>query len=228
MCRYISFFHHPQTHDVLVSDLNSHGNTERDLKLDPDGPYREGHYLPDGEIECRLADEDIKAGCTTADCEAAIRAKWPTFNDFEEWADSIVNNEDTICEREYNQFLESWDDWGADDFRKAIARALGADDDADLETALDDVPDNDLRKLYMDNADNPYYSDGGGCYIPDIEQAAASVTLDDVLPDYGAALEREVLSKSLLTGTPDLFGDDMRWYWNNEPLELDTARELLA
>lgn len=90
MCRYISFFHHPQTHDILVSDLHSHGKTERNLGLSPIGPYREGHYLPDGAIECRLAPSDESGGLTAIGCAAVVRNKWPTFAEFEKWACATV------------------------------------------------------------------------------------------------------------------------------------------
>lgn len=139
-----------------------------------------------------------------------------------------VLDEDDIDNREYGDFLKSWGAWGASDFRKAILRELDSADDGELETALDDVSDDGLREFYMDRANGPYYAESSGICIPCIDEVAAKLTLDDVLPDYGPALERDVLAKSLLTGVPDLLGPDMAWYWADEPLELDIARELLA
>ncbi len=84
MCRYISFFFNDSAKelpDVRVACLYSHGLTEIWLGLDPAGPYTEGHYLPNGEIECRLPD-----GTRSVRAEDAIRAKWPTFKAFETWA----------------------------------------------------------------------------------------------------------------------------------------------
>ena len=87
MCRYISFFFNDASDnpDVKVACLYSHGRTEAILGLDPKGPYTEGHYLPCGDIECR-----IETGRSTRS-EAAVRAKWPTFSDFETWARERVS-----------------------------------------------------------------------------------------------------------------------------------------
>ena len=87
MCRYISFFFNDASDnpDIRVACLYSHGRTENILGLDPAGPYTEGHYLPRGDIECR-----IETG-RSARSEAAIRAKWPTFKAFETWARKQVS-----------------------------------------------------------------------------------------------------------------------------------------
>jgi len=71
---------------ILVADLNSHGKTEKLLKLAPDAganDWHDGHYFPNGEIECRCVDGDE---LTKKQCESAIRARWPRFADFLNWA----------------------------------------------------------------------------------------------------------------------------------------------
>lgn len=83
MCRYISFFFNESAEtapDVRVACLYSHGITENWLDLSPVGPYTEGHYLPDGTIECRTL-----TGRSAAS-ESAVRTRWPSFADFERWA----------------------------------------------------------------------------------------------------------------------------------------------
>jgi hypothetical protein len=89
MCQFISFFHHPQTGEILVSDLNSHGNTETNLKLNPAGPYREGHYLPNGNVICRVSVEDDISEET---CSKLLKSKFPTFTSFFNWC------MDQVCE----------------------------------------------------------------------------------------------------------------------------------
>jgi hypothetical protein len=86
MCEYISAFHHPVTGEILVADLRSHAKTEQKLELNPAGPYREMHYLPDGVIDCRLSQDDLDAGLTPRMCAAHVKAQWPTFAEFEAWA----------------------------------------------------------------------------------------------------------------------------------------------
>jgi hypothetical protein len=77
MCQFISFFHQPGTDQVFVYDLEHHGDTEAKL---PKGPiWREGHYLPSGEIEARVAPEDH---ATAKECADKIRARFPTFVEF--------------------------------------------------------------------------------------------------------------------------------------------------
>ena len=49
MCEFISFFHLPDTGEIKVWDLESHGNTEKKLELDMK-KWREGHYTPKGRI----------------------------------------------------------------------------------------------------------------------------------------------------------------------------------
>jgi hypothetical protein len=83
MCRYISFFFDDSSDNpadtVRVACPCSHGRTEDWLKLNPEGPYTEGHYLPDGVVECRIP------YWKSARAANSILAKWPTFADFESW-----------------------------------------------------------------------------------------------------------------------------------------------
>ena len=71
---------------VQIAHLNSHSNTQDKLHLmdleAPDG-WREGHYLPDGEIAARTLPIDPK---TPEQAAEQIKAKWLTFWDFLTWA----------------------------------------------------------------------------------------------------------------------------------------------
>jgi len=78
MCRFISFWHNPDTGDIKVQDLTGHSETAEALGL-ADKVWREGHYLPDGTVECRVLDTDRK---TSKECEDRILSKWPTFIEF--------------------------------------------------------------------------------------------------------------------------------------------------
>ena len=82
MCQFISFFHNPFTGEIRVYDLNHHGETETYLKLDKK-IWREGHYLPSGIIECRVADEDR---ITRAECDSRLKERFPSFVEFFNWS----------------------------------------------------------------------------------------------------------------------------------------------
>ena len=81
MCQFISFFHNPATGRIKIHDLMSHHETSKALKLDLD-KWREGHYLKDGTIECRVVDTDKY---DQDYCDERLRAKHPTFKDFLVW-----------------------------------------------------------------------------------------------------------------------------------------------
>ena len=91
MCQFISFFHNPATGEIKVSDLNSHSNTEEALKLDK-SKWREGHYLPCGEIIARVLSTDHR---DEAQCVFKIKQSYPTFMDFFAWSlREITHGED--------------------------------------------------------------------------------------------------------------------------------------
>ena len=81
MCQFISFYHNPATGEVRVHDLNSHAETEQRLKLDLK-VWREGHYLPGGKIDARVAPEDH---VTSEQCAERIRGRWLRFAEFFNW-----------------------------------------------------------------------------------------------------------------------------------------------
>ena len=89
MCRMASGLFRPDTMQVLVADLTSHSETQKAHGLGPesDGPapngWREFHYTPEGEIECRTLACDARAG---DEARAEILRRWPTFIDFFNWA----------------------------------------------------------------------------------------------------------------------------------------------
>ena len=81
MCRFISFWHNPLHGDVAVSDLDSHSNTEKALKLNNKVWY-EGHYTPDGEIELR-----VNPSMTLPEnYEEHFKNRFPSFVSFFNWA----------------------------------------------------------------------------------------------------------------------------------------------
>jgi len=81
MCDFISFFHRPDTGDIVVSDLMSHSDTQKKLSLS-DKLWREGHYWPDGTLELRVSESDRT---TQQDCEDRFRNRFPKFSDFFNW-----------------------------------------------------------------------------------------------------------------------------------------------
>ena len=87
MCQLASFKHNPGTLEIRVADLCSHGDTETLLGIRPDSEqpdqWRDGHYLPDGTIECRTVEGDSHA---SAQCEKHLRKRFPTYRQFLRWA----------------------------------------------------------------------------------------------------------------------------------------------
>jgi hypothetical protein len=77
-----SFLHNPKTGEIRVWDLNSHSETEKHFG-GQSPQWREGHYLPTGEAECRVVAEDR---ITMKECNARFLARFPTFWDFFNWA----------------------------------------------------------------------------------------------------------------------------------------------
>ena len=83
MCRFASFkynLNQPAMHDVIVADWFSHGNTEKMTGKTEKDLWYDGHYLPEGNIECRTPDG------TSSAMQKIIRERWPTFVDFMRWA----------------------------------------------------------------------------------------------------------------------------------------------
>ena len=86
MCLFISFFHRPDNGDIALYDLTSHANTQKKLELN-ENLWREGHYLPNGEIVCRVTDADR---ITQAECNERLKNKYPTFTEFFNYSMSAV------------------------------------------------------------------------------------------------------------------------------------------
>ena len=82
MCKFASFLHNPATGEVKVKVLDSHGDTEKQLKLNPQ-VWREGHYTPAGEIELRITADDR---VDKTEYETAFRNRFPSFISFLNWA----------------------------------------------------------------------------------------------------------------------------------------------
>jgi hypothetical protein len=82
MCQFISFLYRPDNGDVAVYDLTSHSNTQDKLGL-KEPLWCEGHYLPNGEIVCRVTD---KNGAKGSECAERLKGRYLSFYDFLEFA----------------------------------------------------------------------------------------------------------------------------------------------
>ena len=82
MCKMASFLYKVTENglDLKVGVLDSHSETE---KIVNDKTFREGHYFPDGTIECRCIPEDR---WSKNDAEEMVRARWHSFARFFSWA----------------------------------------------------------------------------------------------------------------------------------------------
>ena len=84
MCRFISFFHKPDTDgkpEIAIWNLNGHGETEKHLKLD-NKVWQEGHYAPGGELELRYNDNFRKDKEEYTD---SFKSRFPDFKSFLNW-----------------------------------------------------------------------------------------------------------------------------------------------
>jgi len=59
--------------------LMSHGDTQQNLKLTEKAGWFEGHYLPNGEIQCRIPDS------VSLEAQEEIKRRYPSFKDFLNW-----------------------------------------------------------------------------------------------------------------------------------------------
>lgn len=125
--------------------------------------------------------------------------------------DYPVLDESHFSDLEHDEAMESWRNWGASDFRKALFAEWDGDDTQDpdgLLDALDDVSDDALWTIYRDN-DGWYESDDGGTYFTDID--GMCVPVDEVVPEYVKMIKRERLEAA-----PDKFADCVRWWWDDQ------------
>jgi hypothetical protein len=82
MFQFISFFHRPDNGDIAVFNLESHSDTQVKLALN-ENLWREGHYLPNGTIVCRVAPADK---ITEQECNERLKNHYPSFADFFNWS----------------------------------------------------------------------------------------------------------------------------------------------
>lgn len=72
--------------------------------------------------------------------------------------------EDCLSAMEWEDFEESWNNWGESELRRELKRHFGLSDaTSDL---LDDVDGEVLREWWMDHANTPYYTESDGVAIP--------------------------------------------------------------
>ncbi len=124
--------------------------------------HRFGHWGP-GWFEIIIARPGTKAQEQGEEIEGFLEG-YPVLDD------------EDMSNREYEEFLSGWSDYGASDFRKAIKKCFEmSDEDQDL---LDDMDDDKLRQFYMDRAPDPYHCEGSGVCI-NIDSMIRHMTEDD-------------------------------------------------
>lgn len=98
-------------------------------------------------------------------------------------------DEDDASNREYEEYLESWGDWAASDFRSALAKEFDLADPAC--EALDAIPDDDLRAFFEEcnHSGEFYWAESGGVRV-NIKSSVRGCSRDDlakILATYRAA-----------------------------------------
>ena len=91
MCRFASFKFQPiKSMPIRVNgSMDSHHEIPGDDTTNRNG-WREGHYLPSGEIECRALETDTLTGEESAEI---ITSGFPSFATFFAWALTETNQE---------------------------------------------------------------------------------------------------------------------------------------
>lgn len=122
--------------------------------------HRFGHWGP-GWFEIIIVRPDSDSQTKAEDIEARLE-DYPLLDD------------EDHSNREYEEFLSSWSDYGAGDFRKAIKKHFDlAEGDEDL---LDDADDDTLRQFFMDHANIAYEMDGDSGVSINIDWVKNSMT----------------------------------------------------
>jgi len=130
----------------------------------------------------------------------------------EQLANYPVLNEAALSEAEFNDYIESWSNYYESDFIKGLVDKFNLSDEA--EEALDS---DKIRDLYESLVDDVYETRSDGCYCF-INEAVENCTVDhlsDILGTYIAGLVKAVYSKALLIGSPDIFSETLRCYWDD-------------
>lgn len=129
--------------------------------------HRFGHWGP-GWFELILVAPETDAAKKAEDIEASLE-NYPVLDD------------EDLSEREWDDFVESWNSWGARDFRKFILgrreckycggkgyRVIRPHGDMPCpmceaaEEMIDEVDTDDLREFYMTRASEPYFCESSG------------------------------------------------------------------
>lgn len=126
--------------------------------------YRFGHFLV-GWVESIL----VRPG---SECEEVCEDIVERLENYP------VLNEEDFSRREWEDYLESWSDWG----RKCFVRSLVKEfwlENWEIANALDDIDAEQLREFYRDHAQFEYEHDSGGCIL-NTDRAAKAITRDQL------------------------------------------------
>jgi len=148
--------------------------------------HRFGHWGP-GWFEIIIVAPNTDAAKKAEDIEASLE-NYPLLDD------------EDFSRREYDDFLESWDNWAARQFRKFLLgqhvcgfcggkgyrkiRPWGEVPCPMCEAAeniIDDIDDGKLREFYMNHASEPYYSESSGVAVTFREREFSGFRLSELV-----------------------------------------------
>jgi len=163
--------------------------------------HRFGHWAC-GWIESILIDPEDTDTAEVAQSILAQLADYPVLDD------------DDYSRREWESFERAWKGYGQVDYIKAICKSVYLPSDEEQDRLTEALEAADLKQWHLDTADCPYETDAGGVYIPTPD----SFTWDEIasmVPEYIDGLKQYALAM-VAQGKLDLFGDAMRWRWDDK------------
>lgn len=123
-----------------------------------------------------------------------------------------VIDEEDLSKREYENFVQCWNDFACKGFCEDIGSALSLTDEG--VDALKEVDKSILLQIYIDQANNPYECNGNQCMIRDCQKVAEKMDVSDVMRLWfiteKPSRNRHRLCKWLETTIEQYFDDSTR------------------
>jgi hypothetical protein len=177
--------------------------------------HRFGHWT-NGWFEILIVDSEDSEKITIVDDIERSLENYPILDEMD------------FYQREWDSAVECWEIYGYSDFVSGICKQFNLSEDID--EFLNTLDSNVIWNFYVDCTDRMYESDSGGVYLP-IDDALSGIDEGEILEllePYIDQILKDFHLRVLATGTPDLFGDLDRLYWEgiSPSFDLDDLEEM--